>query len=126
MSFRGASVWRMREDLRRGIAYIAGRIVSGQQASAVYDYTASGYFQLSGDVSSSRVNVYDYGRGCHLSGTPPSLYDYGTASYFDLKVEGPKVKGYDYASRTYYEATVDGRAISVYDFGEGSFFNYSV
>lgn len=49
----------MTENLRRAVTYIAGRLVSGKSASAVYDYVAGRHFQLSGDISSSHVNVYD-------------------------------------------------------------------
>ena len=116
----------MTDDLRRTVAYIAGRLVSGARSSAVYDYATGSYFQISGSVSDNHVSIYDYGRGCHVGGSTPSLYDYGNASFFEVKKHGSKVKGYDYASSTFYEATVNGRNVSVYDYGAGSFFSYSL
>lgn len=115
----------MKAGLRRSIAYIAQRVVSGANLSAIYDYDSGSYYQFSGEATATRVNVYDYDRGCFIGGNPPSLYDYGEGSFIELKVNGQRINGYDYESGSFYEATVSGGGISVYDYDEGSFFNYS-
>jgi len=56
---------------RRAIAYIAGRAVSGQNASSVYDYDASAHFHFSGTVSASAANVFDNEINRHISGSFP-------------------------------------------------------
>jgi len=116
----------MTDDLRRAVAYIVARLARSQDVSAVYDTTAGRYFQFSGEVTSSRVDVYDYSRGCHLDGTPPSLFDGGAGAFLDLMDRGSKFEGYDYETGAFYEAAVSGSTVSVYDFGTGSEFEYSV
>lgn len=116
----------MKAELRRGIAYIAQRVVRGDNISAVFDYESSTYYQFSGEVSGTHVNVYDYDRRCFLGGNIPSLYDYGEGSFFECKIDGNRVTGYDYESGSFYEATVSGQNVSIYDYDVGTFFNYSV
>jgi len=113
-------------ELRRAVAYIALRLASGKDASAVYDFEAGGYFQFSGEVGATQVNVYDDGRQCFLGGSPPSLYDYGKSSFFDFEAKGARFDGYDYGSSSFYEATVNGDSVSVYDYDVSAFFNYSL
>lgn len=119
-------VARMKVGLRRGIAYLAQRVISEKDLSAIYDYDSGSYYQFSGDVSRARVNIYDYDRSCFLGGDPPSLYDYGEGNFFEFKIEGNRVNGYDYESGSFFEATVSDRNVSVYDYEVGAFFNYSV
>ena len=116
----------MEDDLRRAVAYIAGRILTGAPASAVYDHAAARHFHFSGEVAPERVSVYDHGRGCQISGAPPSLFDHGTSRFLKLEVKAGVVAGYDYASGTFYEATVTGAGVSVYDPDAGGHFGYSI
>lgn len=48
----------MRAITRLTIAYVAARLITGKEASSVYDYGAGGYTHMSGEVSGSRINVY--------------------------------------------------------------------
>jgi hypothetical protein len=116
----------MNDGVRRTVAYVAARFLVGPSVTAIYDYTTGGHFQFSGEVSRSSVNVYDYGRGCHFGGSPPSLYDYGESHHVEFKLEGAMVKGYDYGASCHYEAKVNGKNINIYDYGVGSYFQYSV
>ncbi len=116
----------MTDGLRAAVAYIAARLASGEDASAIFDYSAGSYVQFSGEVSAARVNIYDYGRSCFLDGTPPSLYDHGGSNAFDFKATGATFEGYDYGSSTFFEGTVDGGNVNVYDFGKSAYFDYSL
>jgi hypothetical protein len=116
----------MTDELRRAVAYIAARAISGEQASAVYDHDAGSSFSFSGEVSPTQVNVFDESRGCHLDGTPPSLYDHGGSSFFDFTLNGSMVEGYDFSSNSFFEATMSGRDVSLYDYGHSRYFNYSI
>lgn len=117
----------MDNSARATIAYIAGRLVSGRRTSSVYDHGRSGYFNLSGPVSPQRVNVYDYGRSCHISGRPTNLYDYGRSCYVQLKVKPDgKFDGYDYGSSSHFSGKVSGRRVSFYDYETSSYFDYQV
>ena len=116
----------MQDHTRRAVAYIAGRMISGQDATAVYDYTASSHFHLSGTVSGSNVNVYDFGQSCHVGGSPSSLYHYGNGGHIQLRVNGSNFSGYDYATSSHFSGSVKGRAISIYDYGQSRYFQYVV
>jgi hypothetical protein len=116
----------MTDELRRAVAYIAARAISGDQASAVYDHDAGSSFSFSGEVSPTHVDVYDESRGCHLDGPPPALYDHGTSSFFDFTLNGTMVEGYDFGSNSFFEAAVNGRDVNLYDYGQKRYFTYSV
>lgn len=118
----------MTNELRRGVAYIAARMHTGDTSTSVYDYDAGSHFWFSGQVSAHKVDVYDHDRSCHLGGTPKSLYDYGTSSFFDLEhAGGNKYNGYDYESASFFEVTVDSRSsITVYDYDDGGWHNFSL
>ena len=58
----------MKPNLRAGIAFIAGCLISKKQSSSVYDYSQSKHISISGDVQLGNVNIYDYDQGCHISG----------------------------------------------------------
>ena len=82
----------MKDPTRRAIAYIAGRLISGSNVSAVYDYIVSKYFNFSGDISPTAVSIYDHEQKCHISGSGTvsgnsiSLYDYGYSEYFNYTI----------------------------------------
>ncbi len=48
----------MKDHTRREIAYIAARLISGGDSSALYDYSSSKHFGLSGDVSPANVSPF--------------------------------------------------------------------
>lgn len=58
----------MRTSTRLTTAYIAARLITGKDAGSVYDYSASRHISISGEVTSSRVNVYNHDVGKHFSG----------------------------------------------------------
>jgi hypothetical protein len=111
---------------RRGIAYIAGRLISGRSSSSLYDYTEGRQSTFSGQVSTSRVNVFDQDRGSYITGTPPSLFDHGTGAYVRLTTQGDRFKGFDYQSGDHFSGRVNGRAVSLFDYGSSSYYSYTV
>ena len=101
--------------------------MTDSNANAVYDYSASQYFNFSGQAATNHVNVYDYGRSCYLTGSPNSLYDYGRGAYIQLKPESSgSFSGYDYGSSRYFSGKVSGRAISLYDYETGSYYRFQI
>ena len=100
----------MTDGTRRAIAYITGRLIAKPNATAVFDYGGHGFTSFSGDVDADRVNVYDYERGCFVSGDSRnrgfSLYDYGTSGHTDLMMKGESFEGYDYHSGAHFSGEV--------------------
>jgi hypothetical protein len=116
----------MEPHTRRAAAYIAGRAISGSDASAVYDHSESRHVNFSGSVLPPDVNVYDHEQSCHIGGSLPSLYHYGNGQHIQLEVTGTHFSGYDHATGQHFSGTVNGQVVSVYDHEHGQHFNYSV
>jgi hypothetical protein len=116
----------MSGGMRRAIAYISGRAISGRAASAVYDYGTSGFFNFSGDVSADRVQTYDYERGCYVGGSLSALFDYSTNTYVLLTIRGEEFDGYDYASGARFIGRLTGQSVSIYDYETGRHHAYSI
>jgi hypothetical protein len=117
----------MRPHTRRAVAYIAGRLVSGREATAVYDYSERRYVHFSGEVSEDAANVYDYEERCHIGGSLPSLFHYGNRRHIQCNRSGTQViDGFDYDTNRHFNVNVSGQAVSVYDYEHGQYFNYSV
>lgn len=116
----------MNAGLRRAVAYIAGRMVAGSNSTHVYDYDSSKHFSFSGNADATKCNIYDHDRRCHVTGAPPSLYDYGNQKHLTLDVKGTEFSGYDYASGKHFSGRVNGNSIFLYDYDGSGHHNYSV
>jgi hypothetical protein len=116
----------MNPATRACVAYVAGRAISASGGSHIYDYSQSRRISIGGSVNGPIVNVYDYDRGCHFSGTLPQLYDYGMSAHVSIEINGTQFKGYDYGAGHHFSGTVNGSSISIYDYGESRHFKYSL
>jgi hypothetical protein len=116
----------MDPNTRACVAYVAARLLSGRKSSSIYDYSQSRHISIDGDVTQRNVGVYDYDRGCHFSGQPPSFYDYGRGAHVTLDVKGKNFSGYDYGDGHHFSGSVSGTSVTLYDYGESSHFNYSI
>jgi hypothetical protein len=116
----------MQPHVRRSVAYIAARAISGSDSTAIYDYSAAKHFSFSGDVGADNVNVYDYEQRVYIGGPLPSLYHYGTRRHIDLRVDGEGFSGYDYDSSQHFSGTVRGNTVSLYDYEHSEYFSYTV
>ena len=115
----------MKPNTRACIAYITASL-HGANGSSVYDYSQSKHINISGDVGDQNVNVYDHDRGCHVSGSPDNLYDYGNSAHIQLNVDGSQFSGYDYHTSSHYSGDVNGSSVSIYDHETSTHYNYSV
>ena len=116
----------MNASTRRAVAYIAGGIVAQFSRSHVYDHDASEHFAFSGAVGATSCNTYDHDRGCHITGSPPQLYDHGNQKHLTLEVKGQAFSGYDFDSQQHFSGRVNGSSITLYDHGDGAHHNYSI
>ena len=101
----------MNPEVRRAAAFIAGRAKTDKAATSIYDYSTSGYFNFSGEVSETRVAVYDFAAGCHISGTRSgeqiSLYHFGVGSHLNIRLQqNDRFSGYDFSSSSHFSGSV--------------------
>jgi hypothetical protein len=120
----------MRDDTRRGVAYVVGRL-AGNASGAVYDHGVGCASNFAGDVDQDVVRVYDYERRAHLSGGRAgggfSLFDHAAGARIHLSVlGGGRFVGYDYDTKSYFEVRAQARDVEVYDRTTGQRFNYSL
>lgn len=115
----------MKQNSRACIAYIAA-CLNGASGSYVYDFFQSKYISIGGVVNSTNVNIYDYERGCYISGPPRNLYDYGNGAHIQLIMNGPQFRGYDYDTGNHYSGDISGNSISIYDYENSTYFDYRI
>jgi len=115
----------MNQNTRACVAYIAASL-NGASGSAVYDYSQSKHISISGSADTNNVNIYDYDRGCHVSGEPSNLYDYGNSAHIQLNMNGTQFDGYDYHTSSHFSGDVNGNSVSIYDHETSSHYNYSI
>ena len=115
----------MDPDSRACVAYITA-VLCGSSGSHVYDYSASKYKSISGNVDSSHISIFDYDRSCYVSGSPTSLFDYGNNAHIQLNMNGSQFSGYDYNTGNHFSGSVNGNSVSLYDYETSSYYNYSV
>jgi len=117
----------MHPKLRPCIAYIAGRLISGRNASSIYDNLQSKTICFEGEVTAENVKVFDQDRGCYLSGLGAGLgaglgdgkafelYDFGGMYYVELIIDGNNFEGYDHGTPSSFKGEMRGNEITVYD-----------
>ena len=120
----------MKDKARAVIAGIAGRLLSGQFASAVWDSSRSKMVQFSGEVSRERVHVYDHDQGCTISGSGShgklSLYHQGDGGYIQLELHRNGFTGYDHVTGSYFHGSLNRGLIVLYDLSESAYFHYRI
>ena len=120
----------MEAHLRAALAYIAGRLVSGRNACAVYDRSRSKRIMMSGAADSRMIAIYDHDRGCHISGSGNglqySLYHHGERRPISFTLEGSAFSGHDYGRSTRFSGTVEGDSISIIEDAMCRRFGYSL
>ena len=100
----------------------------GRNVNHVYDYGRSKYVPVSfsSAAGSKYINMYDYGRNSYVAGTLPSIYDYATGAYINIRINGNRFNGYDYESNYYFSGSVNGGMVTIYDYQYGKYFNFGV
>ncbi len=113
---------------RRIVAYVIGKIVGGKEISKIFDKTTSSYNEITGEVSDTRINVYDTEKNEMFTGSADkkgiSLYDFATAKFIDLKINGDTFDGFDYESKKVFYGDLKENTISFFDFQDSKHHYY--
>jgi hypothetical protein len=113
---------------RRIVAYIVGKLVGGKEIYRVFDKTTFSFNKIAGEVSVSKINVYDTERNELMTGNGDdkgiSLYDYTTAKIIDLKIEAENFQGFDYESKKLFFGDMRENTVSFFDFQTSKHYYY--
>lgn len=94
---------------------------------SVYDCSTGTHVACNYVINSGNVSVYDYRRGCYLTGRAPSFYDYGLSSYITLtNVNSSTYHIYDYHTGNYIMVSCQLQIITIYDYSVGRTFQYQI
>ena len=115
----------MNANTRACVAYITAGLSGLAKVTSLYDHTESKPLSVSGAVSAATIDVYDFDRSCHVSGSLENLYDYGNDAHIQIAVNGDKVSGYDYASKFHFSGTVEAGVVQIYDYETEVYYRYS-
>lgn len=118
----------MKESTRARVAAVVGSAAQKKSLGSIYDYSKSGYRNVSATVSDNGVAGYDYSTSSHFSGGGSGtldFYDYANAKHVQLKLDGNSFSGYDYDTQKHFSGTVNGNSISLYDYETSAYYNYS-
>jgi len=119
----------MRDYTRRAVAYIVGRLVSGKEVFAIYDYFASRNFQFTGKVTLGTISVYDPEQKCSLNGSEKAglyIIHRDDERYIEFTVKEDRFQGYDFETHESFFGTVRGNLISIHDPEHSRLFDYSL
>jgi hypothetical protein len=119
----------MQPKLRTTIAFIAGRIITGQDTLSIYDHLQSKSVRFEGTITPTFINIFSDDRGCYTAGPREEnildLYDYGHQHLIELQINGSEFTGWDDLTPCRFRGEVKGDDISFYDDGESKTFHFS-
>ena len=119
----------MDNQQRATVAFLCGCLhnKSGRRYYGVYDYSTGTHVACNYVNNSGNVTVYDYRRGCYLTGRTPSFYDYGLLSYISLTIINSCTYSiYDYHTGSYITVSCQSQIITIYDYSVGRAFQYQI
>lgn len=65
---------------------------SGHTTATIYDYQGKRHVNMSGDVKTGGVAVYDYEQRCHITGSGGSLYHHSNRAHITLQLNGASLQ----------------------------------
>ena len=119
----------MQSNQRATVAFLCGCINNqgAHRFTGIYDYSTSTNIACNYVKNGGNISVYDYRRGCYLSGNFPSFYDYGLSSYISITKTGSNAFSiYDYNSGNYAMITCNFPKVALYDYSEGRTYSYQI
>lgn len=120
----------MKVHMRRVVAFVVGRVVSGKQSNGVFDQAAGKQFNFTGEFAATRLTLRDHNEGCEFKGLGGSglftLSHPNNGKPITLKVNGNNFEGFDYDSAKRYRGSVEGNRVSLHDDQVGQQFEFTL
>lgn len=113
----------MSDEKRACVAAIAATL-NGNFVQSLYDYGVGRYRTMNITKTGNFIQLYDFSRNSFMSGTLPNLYDYKTASFVQLNLNGNQINGFDYKTSNFFNGSIYGRMVSIYDFQTSRYYSY--
>ena len=118
----------MTPKVRAMVAYVASRLISGEESSFVFDFSGPGHRSMGGTVNETCINVYDYSENCQLTGNSShgifGLFHHGERVHITLQIVGQSFRGRELGTGGQFSGTAAGPKISIYDQVEKRRFAY--
>lgn len=119
----------MNDRTKRATAYLAGRIITSQDISAVYDYASAKQFNFTGEVENN-LSIYDYEQKCLINGLKNQntflLYHYGNQANIKLEIVDNNFYGIDYATNKRFSGNVTENLVYLYDYQNNHNYRYLI
>jgi hypothetical protein len=113
---------------RRIVAYIIGKLILDKQINKIFDQTTSSYNEIVGEVTPTRINVYDTERNEMMTGSGDekgiSLFDFATSKFIELRLDGDKFDGFDFESKKAFYGDLNESTVSFFDFQDSKHHYY--
>lgn len=120
----------MKAHLRTAIAFIAGTIISGKEASSIADSLRDKRFRFSGQIEEGIIKLQDEDQKCTISGSGNNgnyvLYHFGERKFISLNIDKNSFNGLDHGSYTYFNGTVSKNRIKFHDFSENKKYEFLI
>lgn len=119
----------MPEGLRRALAFVAWRLISGGDSAWIVEHGSGRRVRFSGTISPTRIAIRDQ-EGCEVNGSGGSgmytLTQGGGGKPVTLKIDGLRFEGFDYGSTRRYAGIVDCETLRIREGRDAGEFSYSV
>ncbi len=119
----------MDNSQRATVAFLCGCLsnLDGRKFNGVFDYSQGNNIACNYVNNFGCISVFDYQRGCYLSGRFPSFFDYGVSQSLSFtKINNNSFNIFDYNTGNYLTADCNGQSINIYDFSIRQPFYYQV
>jgi hypothetical protein len=97
----------MAPEVRRAVAMVAARLISGRSAGTIYDFAQLSHFHISGSVGSS-ISLYDHDARAHITGSPSQFFHHSENCHVQLNVSGKNFTGFDFGTSSHFTGSVSG------------------
>lgn len=119
----------MSQHVRCVVAFVAWRLITGDEGECIYDHSQARKIDFSGMISDTKINLQD-DSGRQISGSGGSgMYTIlagSAAKPVTLKIDGRNFEGFDYGAGLRYRGEVDREKLSILEGTTDSAYAFSV